>query len=695
MIKQNIAILLIEDDKEDYMITRDLLSEILSSASKLEWAKSYSEGITKLLSHQYDVVLVDYHLNTQTGIDLIREVKEKECSFPIILLTGERDPDLDQKALEAGAANYLVKGEVTPALLERAIRYSMAQFKSHISLKQKVSKTNDDFTRIDTRHSHLLESLADVFFTLNKEWSITYVNRKTEELTGKSRDEILDLNVWDLFPQLKDTDFYKKCHLALETNQPFEFTSKVDNTILHYLVRIYPSVEGLSVFLTDVTEQKKNEEKIVHQTLYDSLTGLPNRVLFEGSLRQELESAKKNKTLVSVLFLDLDRFKLINDTLGHESGDTLVAQFANRLKSFKGENGLIARFGGDEFLMMFTNQSSPQIVECIEKIYESLSLPFTIDERDIHINTSIGIAVFPADGDTSQSLIKNADTALHAAKAQGRNNYCFYKPLMHSKASEHLTLENDLHMALRRKEFIIHYQPVINNKTGRITRCEALLRWNHPSLGLIFPNEFIPLAEDTGIILSISKWTLDAVCNQIKIWEKEDFLIKDIAINISAREFSLPDFYNRLDRAVQESGILAQHLEIEVTESVAMHNVDHTRDILMQIKKLGIKIAIDDFGIGHSSLTYLKTLPFDRLKIDKSFVRNCLEDKKDQAIIKAIISLATNLDLTVCAEGIEYPEQRAYFKGLECDTLQGFLFSKSLPVKTLENWAREYTLQLS
>jgi len=437
--------------------------------------------------------------------------------------------------------------------------------------------------------------------------------------------------------------------------------------------------------LEELVRQRTAE--LNHLAYHDALTDLPNRILFEDRLTQALILAERNRQALGVLFLSLDGFKKVHDTLGRAIGDRLLQKVAERLRSSAHQGETVARFEGDEFALLLTQIGGTEgedVVEVIFQTNESLKLPFVIDDHELFITVSVGISLYPDDGADASTLLKNADAALYRAREQGGDNYQFYTADMNAKAMKRLALENSLRRALERNEFEVYYQPVLDTNTRKIVGMEALLRWHHPELGLVQPAEFIPLAEDTGMIVPIGEWVLRTACAQSKSWQGAGFAPLALAVNLSARQFQQQNLSEMVVRILQETGLHAHDLELELTESSIMKNAESAVRTLGELKAMGVKIAIDDFGTGYSSLGYLKRLPIDTLKIDRSFVRDVTADPDDAALVMAIITLAHNLRLKVVAEGVDSEEQVSFLHLLRCDEWQGYLFSKPLPVEAFE-----------
>jgi diguanylate cyclase (GGDEF)-like protein len=432
------------------------------------------------------------------------------------------------------------------------------------------------------------------------------------------------------------------------------------------------------------------EREIQYLAYYDALTGLPNRALFEDRLGQALLSAKPGQQLVAMMFLNLDRLKIVNEIQGHATGDSLLREVACRLMGCVREGDTVARFGGDEFSLLLRNIDATEDAAAIAgKVRESLRAPFNHGGHELFTSASIGIVLYPADGAEPQTLLKNASAALYRARQQGGDNYQFYSAGLHEMTVKRHALENKLRRALERGEFTVYYQPQVRADNRRIVGMEALIRWQNPDLGLISPAEFIPLAEDTGLIVPIGEWVLRTACAQTKAWHDAGHTSLQVSVNISPRQFEEPNLVDRVAVILAGTGLPPSHLELELTESSVMKNTAGATVKLRQLKERGIKVAIDDFGSGYSSLGYLKHLPINTLKIDQSLVRDIASDTRDAAIIMAVITLAHNLKLEVKAEGVETEEQFRFLRLLGCDELQGYLFSRPLTAQAFEQFLTE------
>ncbi|MBL1177557.1 EAL domain-containing protein [Pantanalinema sp. GBBB05] len=450
-------------------------------------------------------------------------------------------------------------------------------------------------------------------------------------------------------------------------------------------------IVGYEGTVEDITSRKQAEATIRYQAFHDLLTGLPNRTLFNDRLPLALSHAQRSNTILAVMFLDLDRFKIINDTLGHAIGDQLLQEVAYRLSRCLREGDTVSRWGGDEFTLLLPQINTPEDASKIaQRLIEALKPTFELSGHTLHISSSIGVALYPHDGQDAQTLLKNADAALYRAKDQGRNGYQFYTPAINSKASELLALENSLHDALERQEFIIYYQPQINLTTGEITQMEALVRWQHPDLGFVSPAVFIPLAEENGLIVPIGEWVLRTACAQHRLWQDMGLSSLRIAVNLSARQFHQQRLLETVSQILTEVTLDPACLELEIAETTAMQDVNFTASLLQQLRTMGVHIAVDDFGTGYSALSYLKKFPLNTIKIDQSFIQDLTTDDRDSAIVAAVIALGRGLNLNVVAEGVETQEQLAVLRSLGCEEMQGYLFSQPMPASQATQFLQSY-----
>ncbi|MCQ4574326.1 MAG: EAL domain-containing protein [Candidatus Brocadiales bacterium] len=457
-----------------------------------------------------------------------------------------------------------------------------------------------------------------------------------------------------------------------------------------YLVKGNVDTSLLVRSMRYAVERKKAEEKIKYMAYHDALTGLSNRKHFRESLDQALEHARRTGRMLAVIFLDLDRFKVINDTLGHDIGDLLLQSAAGRLKSCVRKEDTVARQGGDEFTLLIVEVPHVEdVVGIAGKIIESIKQPYMLEGHELFITTSMGVAFFPNDGEDAETLLKNADTAMYRAKEEGRDKYQLYSPSMHTNVLEKLELENSLRRALKNQELMVYYQPLVNLNTGEIVGMEALARWRHNQRGIVAATEFIPLAEDIGLIIPIGEWVLRTACKQNKAWQEAGLPPVCVAVNLSAHMFQKQGLPEVVGRVLKDTGLPPSLLELEITETVLMKDLEAGARTLAELKDMGVHVAIDDFGTGYSSLSYLTRLPVDKLKIDQSFVRDLTIHPDNDAVVKATVAMAHSLKLKAVAEGVETPAQLEFLRSAKCDEIQGTLFNKPVPPEEFEKLLRE------
>jgi len=556
-------------------------------------------------------------------------------------------------------------------------------------------------------------------FVLRNDNIVIFWNKCLESWSGISRDEIVGTDLTTHFPHLESDEYVESIKKVFHSSQPIVFSSQLNEYFIPsplpggkfriqntFITRIPAQEEGeyyaffaiqdatsfidvnesnkraLSQLKEEIEVRKKAEEQLVQLARYDNVTGLANRTLLrEGLLRALAKTRRYHKTF-ALIFLDLDHFKDINDTMGHDVGDLLLKSVAERLKGRVRENDLVARMGGDEFAILIDDSDSDDAAHVAQGILEALAPFHKLDNNEVFVSSSIGIAMCPEAGEDPESICKSADTAMYLAKQMGRNNYQFFSHELHEQTMERIHLENDLRRALSQNEFILFYQPKVD-MNANVIGVEALIRWQHSKLGMINPDKFIPMAEKTGIISSISEWVLDTACRQLREWQKRNYLSMDatLAVNVSLRLLKQESFWSTIKRVLYETELGPHFLELELVESSIMTDPQETIDILERIHKLGARVAIDDFGSGYSSLTYLKRLPIDIIKIDMPFVHGIGKDRNDEEIIKVIISLAKSMGLQSVAEGVETKEQVSFLHEHKCDVMQGYYFCRPMPAE--------------
>ena len=543
--------------------------------------------------------------------------------------------------------------------------------------------------------SQAVEQSPNIIIITDTDARIEYVNQAFVDKTGKSleqvigqRPSILQSGKTPLFTYEEMWDRLRKGE-----NWQGELVNRYkDGREYIELAHISPVRDAKGVithFLSlqeDITEKKRTEERIQYLAHYDVLTGLPNRVLLEERSRFSINSAKRKGTNLALIFFDLDHFKNINDSLGHSTGDALLIELSRRLRDVLREDDVISRLGGDEFILLLSDIDEVGAEKVAEKLLHTVNQSYVIGQYDLNVSASIGIAVYPEDGEDLETLLRNADTAMYRAKQDGRNNFRFFTQEMQARSGRHLELVNALRYALERDQLQVVYQPQIELQSGRVLGVEALLRWYHPEMGSVSPAEFIPVAEETGLILAIGEWVLRTAVSQIKSWHEQGWNTLSVAVNLSAIQFRHTDLPGTVSQILRESQLAANFLELELTEGVAMIDPSGAIAIMNDLHQRGVRMAIDDFGTGYSSLSYLKKFKVSKLKIDQTFVRDISSDPEDKAIISAVISMARSLGMRTIAEGVETDEQLAFLRAHQCDEVQGYLFARPLSAAQLEQF---------
>lgn len=605
------------------------------------------------------------------GALAIVELEKEELHFK------EADMQLAQSIADAAASTlsnllYMEKQEM---LIEE--RTSEIRIKN-----QELEKVVAELGSLSRENALILNSAGEGIFGLDLAGSITFCNPACESMLGYETGELIGKSYRVIF-DIKEAQRDEAPHC--EPNQHFIKKNGESFPVECVISAIKEGDEFLGEVVTfkDITERNQLESEIKYLAYYDSLTDLPNRVLLNDRLNQALSEARGKKQQVAVLYLDLDRFKLINDSLGHSYGDMLLREAAERLKVSIPPNAVISRQGGDEFTIILTGvKSKKDVLNVLEHVMGAFAAPFLLKENEVFIKTSIGISMFPKDGDTAEMLIKHADAAMYKSKEKSGTYYHFFESEMNHRNMESIKLENALYKALDQDELEIYYQPQIDSKTDTIIGAEALLRWNHPTEGMVSPVNFIPIAEETGLIVPIGKWVLENACKQLKGWQQNNPEMS-VSVNLSGRQFEEDDLVSMIKGILEEQELAPEFLHIELTENQIIKNSKVTIKKMKQLKKLGVHISIDDFGTGYSSLGYLKNFPIDFLKIDRSFIQDIITDEDNAAITNTIITLAKNLNLQVIAEGVETLEQLEFLKSKDCFIMQGYYFSRPVVAEEL------------
>jgi diguanylate cyclase (GGDEF)-like protein/PAS domain S-box-containing protein len=691
--------LLIVFNSEDYM--KLILRELKKSGYDIAWKKADSkETLSYFLStEQWDIILSEDTISDNFNIyDVLEVKKDMDIKVPLILVCENIKSESLLQIIKSGCNNCVFKSNIptiVSTVMNELLSYKLKYEKDQETAS--IMKSYDALAFDARRYKLAVEGSNDGIW----DWDIVndkaYISFKWKEMLNISSCEFENFEgVWFELIHPDDlntfdealTDYFDKrtpyfiCEYRLKTK---------DNDYIWVLTKGKAIRDNrgnptrMAGSHTNITDKKLAQEKINHLAYFDVVTDLANRTLFEEKLNDCISNTNSNKEMFGLIYLDLDNFKNVNDTLGHAFGDMLLKNVANLLKVHVNTEDIVARLSGDEFAIIMPKLNTLEKINTLaDKIMDDFQNPFILANQEVYVTVSMGIALYPMDGENLQTLLRNADTAMYCAKEKGKNSYEFYLHEMNLKVVEKLELQNDLRRAIKNNEFVVYYQPQVSMETSEIVGFEALVRWIHPVKGLIPPFKFIPEAEEMGLITDIGEFVLRTACKQNKQWQELGYSPKIIAVNLSARQFQQKDLLKVIEGALAETQLDTKWLELEITESICMNDLKFTIDLLKEFNALGVTIALDDFGTGYSSLNYLKKLPIQCLKIDKSFVDNITNDKKELAIAEAITTLAHTMDLSIVAEGVETEAQFSVLKELNCDKAQGYLFSRPLPAEEIE-----------
>lgn len=686
-----LRILFFEDSLPD---TELMLCELYSFGLKVDWQRVETElDYLSQLNEDFHVIISDFYVNQLNAMRALQLLQQRNLNIPFIVVTGSISEEVAVECMKQGAADYLLKDRLMR--LPQAVMHAVQEKKIGDEKRQAEAKLQDS----EERFRRLADNAQDIIYRycFTPTHGFQYINPAVTDLTGYRPQEYY-ANPNLIFKSSNEGD--------RQVLQLWSIGKKLtESVILHWVckdgaivwtehnnVPIYDragnliAIEGIA---RDVTKRKQAEEQLLHYAFRDALTGLPNRVLFMERLEYVLRDSKQHKSYFALLFLDLDRFKVINDSLGHILGDKLLIATARRLQACLRLTDTVARFGGDEFTILLNGVEDISEVMCAARhIQKELSLPFELKGQQIYVTASIGIALsLSSEGyDEPEDMLRDADMAMYRAKILGRARCEIFDTKMYVAAVARLQLETELRQAIERQEFRVYYQPIVSLASGKIEGFEALIRWQHPERGLLSPADFISVAEETGLIILIGYWMIREACYQLQAWleRKSATLPLKISINLSQKQFSQTDLLKQISQILSETGLNAGNLEFEITENVIMENEKSAIATLLQLRHLGSQLSIDDFGIGYSSLSRLQNLPISMLKIDRSFISNTNTSSADLAITEAIIALAHNLGIDVTAEGVETAEQLTQLKVLKCEYGQGYFFSSALDSKAAE-----------
>ncbi|PLX96829.1 MAG: hypothetical protein C0621_01215 [Desulfuromonas sp.] len=669
---------------DDELFMRELLGETLREGGfRTKTVASGKEALAFVAETTPDLILLDLIMPEMDGFATCAALRQLPQSrhTPIMAVTGADDTISIHHAFDVGVTDFVTK-QIKGELLVYRILYML-----------RSSSTLQELIRSEERltiYREAMECLPIGVTMTDAEGRITYMNPAEAEMHGFNRDELLHRSAGSLGPgrlrkkilpsEMEELGVWSRESTNLRKNGD-EFPVQLSSICVR---NGQGDALGMVTVCEDITERKEAEKQIEHLAFYDTLTGLPNRWMFQDRLNQAIALAERDQSRFALFFLDLDRFKDINDTLGHQHGDKLLEAVAQRLQETMRKADTFARLGGDEFTLILTGlEGHTGAAMAARRLLELFDAPFIIEGRPVRSSASVGVAIYPDDGTCVDDLLRNADTAMYHAKGHGGRSYRFFSREMHEEIVEKISLEGELRRALEKEEFELYYQPQFDLANGQLVGCEALVRWQHPERGLIMPGEFIPLLEETGLILPLGDWVLKTACQQAKEWLDAGFASCRMAVNISSAQFRKAGFLDELDAVLSVTGLPPSLLELELTESLVMERSDKSRELLAGIRERGIQLSIDDFGTGYSSLSYLKNFPIQRIKIDRSFITDVVHSQDDAAIVEAIILMARSLGLKVIAEGVETVDQIDFLRHRQCEEVQGYYFSKPLQADAL------------
>ncbi len=675
--------LLVEDNPGDARLLRVMLEEAGGERFALRHAGTLADGLAQLRTEPADVMLLDLSLPDSHGIETLRRAAAMAPGVSIILITGADDETVASAAVQAGAQDYLVKGQIDSNLLARAIRYAFERTRADEALRES-----------EERYALAVEGARDGLWDWNLRTNEMYFSARWKAMLGHAEHEIgSQPEEWLSRVHSDDrervqtatgrhvdgsTEYFEDEHRILQKDGGYRWVLSRGLAVRDGEGR----ATRMAGSLTDITERKSSEAQLLHTAFHDSLTGLSNRALFTDRLDHAISRVKRRQDLrFAVLFLDLDRFKVLNDSMGHVTGDELLIAIGHRLRALLRPTDLIARLGGDEFAILLEDlHSESEAVEVAERILGDLKRPFRLQGHEAFTTVSIGIAPSAPSYDRAEEWVRDADTAMYRAKSLGKARHVVFDTAMHVHAVALLQMETDLRKALETQEFHLHYQPIVALDSGRIVGFEALARWQHAKRGAIAPAEFIPVAEETGLIVPMGWWAVREACRQMRAWHRHFPAAQPltVSVNLSVKQFSQPDLVEQIQRILRETGCPADALKVEITESAIMEHAGFATSMLASLREVGVQLSIDDFGTGYSSLSYLPRLPIDTLKIDRAFISQMDADDENAEIARTIVTLARNLRMNVVAEGVETVEQLTQLRALQCQYGQGWLFSPPL-----------------
>jgi diguanylate cyclase (GGDEF)-like protein/PAS domain S-box-containing protein len=675
------TILLLNDNASKAAIVQELLAQSSEGPFVIEWTKDCAAALDRLhdrAKHDITAVLMDLSLADGRELEIFDQIFQASSDIPILVLGDPDREDVARQAVQRGAQDYILHNRLDSYSLSKALH----------NMLERTANAEALFTEKE-RAQVTLNSIGDAVISTDVAGTVTYLNQVAEAMTGWTSAQALGRSFGEVF---RIVDIKNPEHsvdpmaIAMRQNRTVGLSGScilirrdgIESAIEDSAAPIHDrrgQVTGAVMVFHDVTQAREMSQRMSYLAHHDYLTGLPNRLLLNDRLVQAMATAHRQEQHLAVLFVDVDRFKHINDSLGHAIGDELLLSIARRLVTSVRSSDTVSRQGGDEFVILLSGITHAEDASLSAvKILTALGVPYRIQAHDLQVTVSMGIGVYPADGTDAETLVKNADIAMLNAKDNGRNNYQFFRPDMNEHALERQSLESGLRHALDRREFVLYYQPKMDLETEAITGAEALIRWRQPGQGIVLPEKFIPIAEQCGYIIPIGRWVLREACRQTKNWLDADLTPMPVAINISAVELRSRDFVQSVRTVLQETGMDVRYLEFELTETALMQDPTSTIAVLRTLKEMGVRLTLDDFGTGYSSLSYLKRFPIDALKIDKSFVHGLCTNAGDANIVSAVINMGKSFGLTVIAEGVETREQFLRLQAQQCAEGQGHYF---------------------
>jgi diguanylate cyclase (GGDEF)-like protein/PAS domain S-box-containing protein len=676
------CVLLIVPRAEDATTILEELNAATDEGFDVEWVSDLPSGIKRLCSGGIGAVVLDMTSPDSHGIETFDELFRAASGTPMLVVVRADAEGMGRNAIRRGAQDYLVKNQDDGYRFRRAVR-TMMERRSSDALQ-------NEFANL------MLDSIGEAVLRTDDHGNVAYLNRNAEQLTGWCQAKALGRPVSEvlrIFDAVSGAGGRSVLQIVTRADKTAAVVGSCRNCILiqpdgfelGIEITVTPlrnqdgAATGAIVAFRDVTAARATSLEMSHLAQHDFLTDLPNRMLFNDRLKQAISLATRHSKQLAVLFVDLDHFKKINDSLGHRVGDKLLKSVAERLVNCVRRTDTVSRIGGDEFMVLLSQvENGEDAAVSARKILRVLALPHLIENKSLEVNVSIGVSTYPSDGADAESLMNKADTAMYEAKQQGRNACQFFRRDMHTRLADRQALEKELRYALGRNEFLLHYQPKVNLQGRRITGVEALIRWEHPERGLIYPSQFVPIAEECGLIVAIGRWVLREACRQVRAWSGAGCGVVPIAVNVSASEFEDRDFLSCIRATLISSGVEPSNLELELTESVLMQDTESTMRTLSALKAMGVQLAIDDFGTGYSSFTYLRRFPVDALKLHQSFVQEITADPTDATIVDAMINIGKSLKRRVIAEGVETRAQLSFLQRHGCAEAQGYYFSRPI-----------------